>query len=114
MTAQDAKPIRPARPARVELAAAILIIGGIVGLIQVVASATAVPVGAEPFLAGTVALDAGSIAIGLLIRTGRAWLLAVNQSVSSTVFPARRVRRTLWPRSGPTLGIWPGPLPVTT
>ena len=78
MTAQDAKPIRPARPARVELAAAILIIGGIVGLIQVVASATAVPVGVEPFLAGTVALDAGSIAIGLLIRTGRAWLLAVN------------------------------------
>lgn len=78
MTAPVSDPVRPTRPARVELAAAIFIIGGIVGLIQVAASATDVPAGAEPFLAGALALDAGSIALGLLIRTGQAWLLAVN------------------------------------
>lgn len=78
MTARVGDPIRPARPARVELAAAILIVGGIVGLIQVATTAAGVPVGAEPFLAGALALDAGSIALGLLARAGRAWLLAVN------------------------------------
>jgi hypothetical protein len=78
MTAQSALPPRPPRPALVELAAAILIVGGIVGLIQVATSAGDVPAGAQPLLAATVALDAGSIVLGLLIRTGRAWLLAVN------------------------------------
>jgi hypothetical protein len=78
MTTEDVEPIRPARPAVVELAAAIFIVGGIVGLIQVAVAAGDVPAGVEPFLAGALALDVGSIALGLLVRTGRAWLLAVN------------------------------------
>lgn len=75
---EPAEPVRPRRPALVELAAAILIVGGVAGLIQAAASASGLPAGTEPFQAGAVALDAGSIALGLLIRTGRAWLLAVN------------------------------------
>jgi hypothetical protein len=78
LTAHATDPPRPSRPALVELAAAILIVGGIVGLIQVASASDDVPAGAEPFLAGAVALDAGSVALGLLVRTGRAWLLAVN------------------------------------
>ena len=78
MTAQAVLLPRPSRPAPVELAAAILIVGGIVGLIQVTSSAGDVPAGAQQFLAATVALGAGSIVLGLLIRRGRAWLLAVN------------------------------------
>ena len=69
---------RPSRPALVELAAAVLIVGGVVGLLEVAAGSSGVPAGAEPFRAGAVALDAGSTVLGLLIRTGRAWLLAVN------------------------------------
>jgi hypothetical protein len=78
MTTQVAEPAKPPRPAVVELATAILIVGGVAGLIQVAASWSGLPAGAEPFLVGAVALDAGSIALGLLIRRGRAWLLAVN------------------------------------
>jgi hypothetical protein len=78
MTAQADDLPRPPRPGPVELAAAILIVGGIVGLVQVATSADDVPAGAQQFLAATVALDAGSIVLGLLIRTGRTWLLAVN------------------------------------
>lgn len=84
MTAQPAEPTEPAEPARpsrpavVELAAAILIVGGFAGLVQVAASSSGLPAGAEPFMAGAVALDAGSMGLGLLIRRGRAWLLAVN------------------------------------
>ena len=78
MTAQVDEPAKPSRPALVELAAAILIVGGIAGLIQVAASSSGLPRGAEPFLVGALALDAGSIALGLVIRRGRAWLLAVN------------------------------------
>jgi hypothetical protein len=78
VTAQVDEPAKPSRPARVELAAAILIVGGVAGLIQVAASSSGLPRGAEPFLVGAVALDVGSVALGLLIRRGRAWLLAVN------------------------------------
>lgn len=78
MTAETADPVRPSRPPPVELAAAIFIVGGIVGLIQVGATAGGVPTGIEPFVAVALALHAGSIALGLLVRTGRAWLLALN------------------------------------
>ncbi len=69
---------RPARPPTIELAAAILIVGGVIGLISLVTSAASLPAGIEPFIVMTVALDVGSIVIGLLIRVGRQWVLAVN------------------------------------
>jgi hypothetical protein len=69
---------RPTRPALVELAAAILIVGGTIGLVGLVTRLSNVPAGLEPFLALTVALDVGSIVMGLLVRAGRAWIVAVN------------------------------------
>ena len=72
-------PPRPARPAAVELAAAILVVGGALGLIGLAGSSGGSrPQGIEPFIAATILLDVGSIVIGLLIRTARLWLVAVN------------------------------------
>lgn len=68
----------PARPARIELAAAILIVGGAIGVLGAVASAGSLTPGMEPFLLLTIALDVGSIVAGLLVRFGRLWILAVN------------------------------------
>jgi hypothetical protein len=69
---------RPARPASVEFAAAILIVGGAMNLITGLASFASIPPGAETFVAGALALAVGSIAVGVLVRIGRAWLLVVN------------------------------------
>lgn len=68
----------PARSASVELAAALLIVGGVIGLLATVSSASSLPPGAEPFIALTGGLAVGSIVVGLLARAGRLWLLAVN------------------------------------
>jgi hypothetical protein len=74
----DAEPVRPARPASVELAAAILIVGGILQLLSGIATLPSVPPGAEPFAGIALALDAASVTSGVLARTGRAWLVALN------------------------------------
>lgn len=66
------------RPAAIELAAAILIVGGVLGLIGSIAGAAALPAGTGLLLAVTVALNVASIVVGLLIRMGRLWLVAVN------------------------------------
>ncbi len=76
--AEDHRPPAPSRPPAVELAAAILIVGGAMGLAVTVISAGDLPGGAAPFVALTIALDVGSVLIGLLIRLGRAWLVALN------------------------------------
>jgi hypothetical protein len=68
----------PSRPAAVELAGALLIVGGAIGLIGALSNAGALPPGAEPFLLLTVALDVGAIVLGLLVRLGRLWVVAVN------------------------------------
>ncbi len=69
---------RPARPGAVELAGAILIVSGVLGLIGAIGAASGLPAGTEPILAITAVLNLGSVAIGVLARFGRAWLLAVN------------------------------------
>jgi hypothetical protein len=69
---------RPSRPAPIELAAAILIVGGAIGLVGVVSRLSSVPAGLEPFFALTAALDLASIVVGLLVRTGRLWIVALN------------------------------------
>jgi uncharacterized membrane protein len=66
------------RPAPIELAAAILIVGGVLGVVGAVAAAPGLPPGTEAVLALTVVLDIGSVVIGLLIRMARAWVVAVN------------------------------------
>ena len=64
-------PQRPARPILVELAAAILIVGGLTSLIGSLAA---------PGLLGIafVALNVVMVVLGVLIRRARAWVVAVN------------------------------------
>jgi hypothetical protein len=68
----------PPRPAAVELAGAILIVGGALGILLTILSASSLPPGTEPFVGLTAALGVGSIAVGLLVRFGRLWIIAVN------------------------------------
>jgi hypothetical protein len=68
----------PARPAAVELAAALLIVGGAISALSAVSNVSSLPPGVEPILALTVALAIGSIVVGVLVRLGRFWLVAVN------------------------------------
>lgn len=64
-------PERPSRPILVEVAAALLIVGGLTSLIGALAA---------PGLAGILftALNVAMVVLGLLIRRGRAWVVAVN------------------------------------
>jgi hypothetical protein len=75
---EGADELRPARPAAVELAGAILIVSGVLGLIGAVGAAPGLPAGTEVLFVVTAALNLGSLVIGLLARSGRAWLVAVN------------------------------------
>ena len=68
----------PARPAPVELAAAILIVSGVLGLVGTIGASNDLPTGTGLIVALTAALNIGSLVIGVLVRTGRAWLVAVN------------------------------------
>lgn len=69
---------RPARPSAIELAAAILIVSGVLGLIGTIGAIPDLPAGSGPIVVLTAALNVGSLVIGLLVRSGRAWLVAVN------------------------------------
>lgn len=74
-----ARPVasKPARPPAVELAAAILIVGGTVNLVGAVLAAGGGGTG-DPFLWLTVALNVASVVLGLFARVGRLWLVTVN------------------------------------
>lgn len=66
------------RPAAIELAAAILIVGGVLGFMGAVGGASSLPPGTELLVAATLALDLASIVVGVLIRMGRLWVVDVN------------------------------------
>jgi hypothetical protein len=69
----------PSRPARVELAAAILVVGGAVGLVGTfLRDGSLGPGGGDPFLPLTLGLNIGSIVAGVLVRIGRLWIVVVN------------------------------------
>jgi hypothetical protein len=75
----DARPTpRRQRPGVIELAAALLIVGGVLQLIGAFGAAASLPAGAEVVFFVTVAIDIATILAGILIRTGRLWLLVVN------------------------------------
>jgi hypothetical protein len=74
----DEAPVAPQRPPLVELAAAILVVGGALGVVGAIGAAENLPAGSEPFLALTLALNVGAVVVGILARFGRAWLVAVN------------------------------------
>lgn len=73
-----APPARGPHPGAVELAAALLIIGGILQLVGAIGAASSLPAGSEVVFAGSIAIDIATIAAGVLIRSGRLWLLVVN------------------------------------
>jgi hypothetical protein len=78
---EDVARSRPPRPVLVELATAILIVGGALGFVTSIEAMTRmadlgsieVSVASLSFFIG-----AASIVLGLLLRTGRAWLVGVN------------------------------------
>jgi hypothetical protein len=82
MTANDPTELaigdRLPRPALVELAAAILIVSGVLGMLGAVGGASFLPAGTELLFAASIALDVASVAVGVLVRTGRLWIVAVN------------------------------------
>jgi hypothetical protein len=74
-------PARPPRPAIIEFSAAILVVGGLFALFGTLAGV--VSQGAESqippvFVVLFVVLDVLTVAVGLLIRMGRSWVLAIN------------------------------------
>lgn len=71
-------PARPARPGTIELAAALLIVGGILGVVGFFAASAPEPAGLVAASLLTLLLNLAQIAVGLMLRIGRLWLLAVN------------------------------------
>ena len=72
------EPVRPARPASVELAAAILIVGGAIQLLLGLTTLPGLPPGGEGFAALALVVNIATMATGILIRAGMWWLVAVN------------------------------------
>jgi hypothetical protein len=72
------RPPRPLRPGLVELAAALLIVGGVLGVIGFFAGSAPESGGLGALSLLTLVLNLAQIAVGLLLRIGRLWLLAVN------------------------------------
>lgn len=73
-----APPARRPRPGAIELAAALLIIGGVLQLVGAIGAASSLPEGTEVVLLLSIAIDIVTIATGVLIRSGRLWLFDVN------------------------------------
>lgn len=74
-------PSRPSRPILLEIAAALLVVGGLTALVGSFGSALSPPPGASTpmlLLGLFVALDVLTVFVGLLVRAGRAWVLAIN------------------------------------
>jgi hypothetical protein len=78
LTDEEPTLVRPRRPALIELAAALLIVAGIFGLMGLLQPDPNQPAGFEPLILLTVVINAGQIVVGVLIRAGRLWILAVN------------------------------------
>jgi hypothetical protein len=74
----DVAPPKPDRPPAVELAAAILVVTGALGLFAALAFSRGLPPGAEIIFISTVVIGVGSIVLGLLVRRGRVWFLTIN------------------------------------
>lgn len=74
---------RPRRPLSIEIAGAILIVGGLSAIVATGAEllsgdpATADP-GARPVIALILGLNALTVIVGALARRGQAWLLCIN------------------------------------
>ena len=74
---------RPARPLSIEIAAAILIVGGLAGSVGTIgatlgADPAAGDAGARPVIALLLVLNALTVIVGVMVRLGRSWPLAIN------------------------------------
>ena len=69
-------PVRPRRPPLVEFAAAVLIIGGLTGVLGRIGAGGLVTSG--PLELALLTLNLVTIVVGLLVRAGRGWVLALN------------------------------------
>jgi hypothetical protein len=69
---------RPNRPALIELAAALLIVAGILGLVSLFAPDPNRPEGLEGLTLLTILLNVVQVVVGVLVRMGRLWIFDVN------------------------------------
>lgn len=69
---------RPNRPALIELAAALLIMAGLLGILSLIVPDPTKPEGLEGLTILTIALNVAQVIVGLLVRAGRLWIIAVN------------------------------------
>ncbi len=76
---------RPRRPISIEIAAAILVVGGLVAIVGTIGSlgllgldGAAADPGARPVIAVILALNVLTVLVGLLLRIGRAWIVCIN------------------------------------
>ena len=74
---------RPRRPTSIEASGAILIVGGLVGIVGTIGSAlgvdpAAADPGARPVIAVIMALNLLTIVVGLLVRRGQFWIVCIN------------------------------------
>ena len=74
---------RPSRPISIEIASAILVVGGLVAIVGTMAAVlgqdpAAADPGARPVIVLILGLNILTIVIGLLVRRGQAWLLCIN------------------------------------
>jgi hypothetical protein len=75
------RPTRPRRPALVEVAAAILVVGGVISIltsIEVVLRLGQEGQPVEGLAAVSLAIGTALLVLGILVRYGRAWLITVN------------------------------------
>ena len=78
---ENAPPSRPPRPVLVELATAILIVGGALSFVtSIEALSRLADRGSAELSVAALSLFIGSLSVvlGLLLRTGRAWLVGIN------------------------------------
>ena len=81
MNQQTDRPTRPRRPFLVEIAAAILVVGGVISIltsIEVVLRLGEEGQPVEGLAVLSLAIGAALLVLGLLVRYGRAWLVTVN------------------------------------
>lgn len=69
---------RPNRPALIELAAALLIVAGVLGVVSLLAPDPRRPEGLEGLALLTIALNLAQMIVGILVRMGRLWIIDVN------------------------------------
>jgi hypothetical protein len=72
---------RPRRPVLIEIAAAVLVIGGVVSILTSIEAMSQLARQGTPIdtIAGlSLAIGAGILLLGLFVRSGRGWLVALN------------------------------------